>query len=620
MPRGRGRYGDRPLSRSLRHGVPQYAEPVTRFDVCVALVVSLALACGDDDSSRDGGALDGAFDGATDGATDAAPDVRDAGPPVPPMPTCAEPPERTFPVCGSGGARLGLFEASPTLDDKAHDLDRGFHAIHAWPTGVNTEVRANDDAARATIERFFVEHDGWDFEAFTSSLGDARTLPETVSWAKVAGAYAGAGVAADAFRYAVLRDEGAACDEVERAREHLHRGLDAMHRAFAITGVEGVVARGYQRADLPGGAHETTPLFDAEGAPLPEEKNNGTWREDQSGVYPEYVWEDSCSRDMLIGWVLGMAAAWEVTRGDPTIDATRLRTLADDADALATSLARVGESGRDLEIHDADGRLTFHAYLHESAVDRAYIDRFAGNGQHAAMALGIVAALARIGDDPEVDRWLHEELVFRRDLPGIVREHVGLIDFGAMTNFSNHNMTWTGLWLANRYLCDDDARELVREGTMVELYAREGSSRRVDTMGQTFFDLVYLAARGRAHADRALDSDELDPAALARGLQTLDEFPAPPYWAIARENCDADEIASRACIAEDGTALTIDPMSGRGDAVVATTPVPMRIRPPSNYFWRSDPYRVNGEGDPNALYPGVDFRLAYWMGRFLRVE
>ena len=71
---------------------------------------------------------------------------------------------------------------------------------------------------------------------------------------------------------------------------------------------------------------------------------------------------------------------------------------------------------------------------------------------------------------------------------------------------------------------------------------------------------------------------------------------------------------------EDGTELPLDTAAGRGDALVATIPVPMRIRPPSNYFWRSDPYRVNGDGDANALYPGVDFRLAYWMGRHLRAR
>lgn len=60
--------------------------------------------------------------------------------------------------------------------------------------------------------------------------------------------------------------------------------------------------------------------------------------------------------------------------------------------------------------------------------------------------------------------------------------------------------------------------------------------------------------------------------------------------------------------------------SGRGNTVVAAIPVPMRIRPPSNFVWRSDPYAVNGDGNPLALYPAVDFRLAYWMGHYLRAD
>ncbi|MCA9612953.1 MAG: hypothetical protein H6722_34135 [Sandaracinus sp.] len=508
--------------------------------ICCWVALGLLVACGDDDVATDAGVDAPVPD---DASADVPSDAY-----VRPAPTCPEPATLTPPACGTGSTRLGVWSEDATLDAKALAYDRGFHALFAWPTGVNAEARVADDEARAAVEQFFAAADAWDFEAATG-----RSVDEVVlSWAKVAGAYAGAGVAADAFRYAVLRDEGAACEEIERARMHLHRDLDALHRAVAITGAPGVIARGFHRADLPGGAHETTPLFDGEGAPLPAEKTNGTWRDDQSGDYPGYVWEDSCSRDMLIGWVLGMAAVWEVARGDDTIDAIRLATLSDDADAIARNLMQVGESGRDLEIHDADGRLTFHAYLHESAVDRMYVDRFRGNGQHAAMALGIAAALARIGDDPEVDRWLHESLVVARDLPGIVRDHVGIIDFGPMTNFSNHNMTWTGLWLASRYLCDDEAREAVREGTMVELYAREGSSRRVDTMGQSFFDLVYVAARSRGTADRDLDAASIDDDALERGLTTLNEFPSAPYWAVGRMNCDEAEIASGVCVAKTG--------------------------------------------------------------------
>ncbi len=79
--------------------------------------------------------------------------------------------------------------------------------------------------------------------------------------------------------FPVLRDEGAACEEVDRARAHLHAALDGIHRAVAITGAPGVIARGYIRRDLPGGEDTVTvPLFDAAGRPLPTEKTNGTWR------------------------------------------------------------------------------------------------------------------------------------------------------------------------------------------------------------------------------------------------------------------------------------------------------------------------------------------------------
>jgi hypothetical protein len=563
----------------------------------VMLALSLA-ACGTGPASDAGG---------PDAPRDAGADTFERTTP----PSCPEPAIVTPPACGSGGPRVGILAEDAALDAAARRFDRGFVALHAAYTGVNTEVTAVDPAARARIERFLTEDDGWDFAAF-----DGAPPEDVASWAKVAGAYAGAGAAADAFRYAVLRDEGAACDEIDRARAQLHAALDAIHRAVAITGAPGVIARGYQRRDRPGFSETTTPLFDAMGNPLPEVKNNGTWRDDQSGLYPEYAWEDSCSRDMLIGWVLGMGALWEVGRNDPTIDAARLATLAEDASAIAQRLMEVGAEGYDLEIHDADGRLTYHAYLHESAVDRTYVRNFRRNGQHAIMALGIFATLARVSGDPAVADYLHNDLVRARDLPGIVRDHVGLIDFGVSTNYSNYNMAFTGGWLAQRYLCDPDAREAVRTGVLDELYGTSGTPWQPVDQAQSFFDLVALAASGRATADAPLEPG-WDASMLGRATMTLRELPSP-YWAEGRTNCDATELASFACTGLDGTPLPLSMDPGRGDSIVSTVPVPMRIRPPSNYLWRSNPYEVNRDGSPLALYPAVDFRLAYWMARHLR--
>jgi hypothetical protein len=96
----------------------------------------------------------------------------------------------------------------------------------------------------------------------------------------------------------------------------------------------------------------------------------------------------------------------------------------------------------------------------------------------------------------------------------------------------------------------------------------------------------------------------------------LREFPAPPTWNVGVTNCDEAEFASLDCVGIDGTPLPLSPDPGRGGGVVAVDVVPMRIRPRSDFEWRSDPHTVNGDpGD--RLNPGGDFHAAYWMGRFL---
>ena len=44
----------------------------------------------------------------------------------------------------------------------------------------------------------------------------------------------------------------------------------------------------------------------------------------------------------------------------------------------------------------------------------------------------------------------------------------------------------------------------------------------------------------------------------------------------------------------------------------------MKIRPPSNYHWRSNPFKPSAGGDGSTLLPGVDFRIAYWTARWTK--
>jgi len=538
------------------------------------------------------------------------------------------------PPCGSGQVRWSTLIPGPgqpghdaDLAAKAEAYDRVWTAFHAAAMHLNTDVTISLDAPedRQRLADFAATPGAWDFEAFAGR----PPLSVIASQHKVAGLYAGDGVAADAYRYMVLRDQGAPCDEVRRAREWLLGDLEALHVVVAITGAPGVIARGIARTDLPGDGQNVTvvPLFDDQGNPLPPVKNNGTWRRDFSGLYPDLVWEDSISRDMYIGWVAGYAAAWEAIRDDPDIPGAAKDRLREDALAVARQLQVVRPSGYDLEIPDADGRTTLHGWINEHNLDGVLYGEEIRNGFHAMMALGIVAAWVFVTEDPGLKAWLYGELIAGRRLHEIARDELYLVDMGLVSNYSNYNMAFQGAWLAMRYLADDEARQAVRLGLEDGMYARPGQSRQPAEFAYSLYDFIHAHGAADGSFWWPADGSVLDRAALDRGIRTLREFPAPPYWNFGVEQCpqahcteSSPQVEDPDCLATDGvTRFTALGCVGRNGDLVTLEPIPMRLLGPSNFHWRSNPYQPNREGDGSALLPGVDFRLAYWMGRHFRV-
>lgn len=520
--------------------------------------------------------------------------------------------------CGApGGTTADLLSfdpggRGPMLADKTGRLDRVFSTIITATTGLDTEVDVTTQEGRDAVIAF-AEGEGLDFEAETG-----MPLETAVSgWSKVAGAYGGVGIAADAFRYGTLREQGP-CDLVPSAREALLRDLDALHLATAITGVPGVIARGFARTDVAGIGQSvmTVPLFDDAGQPLPEEKNNGTWREDASGgQYPGYVWEDSCSVDQLVGWAVGFAAAWEIIADDPAVDASVKDRLQADAAEIGRALMQVRESGYDLEIRDADGRRTYHGILNENGIDTFYLDG-ADNGFNGVVALGIVAALAYVAEQSDLFEYIEKQLVEARGLDAIVRDNMIGVDLGPKSNFSNYNMAFAGGFLAQRYLCVEGARGTVREAIATSLYDR-GKDRQPSEQKQTFFDFVYALSTAGATAYAPMQSAP-DAGAVERGVDTLVAYPDAPFWDEGRVNCDDAEIASGTCVTVAGDTIELLGAVGWNDELVSKTPIPLDVRPPSNYFWRSNPYQVNGGGASTRLLPAVDYRFVYWLARWAR--
>jgi len=134
---------------------------------------------------------------------------------------------RLFPGPGQPGYDQGLA-------DKALMIEREFWALHASVCGLDCEATVPVDrkTERELIADFVNKSQGWDFEA---AMGrDVRDV--VAGWSMIPGLYAGMGIGADAFRYALLRDRNAPSAEVERARQILLNDLRVMHIALPLEG------------------------------------------------------------------------------------------------------------------------------------------------------------------------------------------------------------------------------------------------------------------------------------------------------------------------------------------------------------------------------------------------
>jgi hypothetical protein len=517
------------------------------------------------------------------------------------------------------------------LEAKADRYDRAHLLFNCSGQGINGDVviaLANEED-RTLVEEFIQDTDSWDFETFSGGLTPLDVITEHH---KVAGLYAGVGIAADAYRYGVLREQGYPQDDVDRARDFLDRGIEGLFRAVEITGVPGVIARGFCNTEVGVwcGQQETTPLFDEYGNPLPPEKNNGTWREDNSvdHRFPTWKWEDSCSRDQFIGWASAIGAIWEVIRDDDAFDPTVKATLQQYAKEIGYSLMveRTGGPGSfgqafDLEIFDADNRTTYHGYINENAWDRFYLAWLPiKDGFYTMMSMGILGALTYCAEDGVLDDYFYNELLGERRFDEIAYNQMLGVNLGRITNYSATNMAMAGALLAQRYINDPATRNRVRAATMAHIYETGPNplqKRQPEEYAYSLFDFTYAAAVSRASAFNLMTEDP-DFDAVERGVQTLHDYAEAPYWDYFVENCDEAEIESGHCVLNNGQDVTVLGYVGRKGTLICEEPIPQIVRPPSNYRWRSCPYEPNGGGDGSGMLPGVDFRWAYWYARWVQ--
>jgi hypothetical protein len=485
--------------------------------------------------------------------------------------------------------------------------DRQFLAISAAPYGMSLDAFVSD---RGPIDDWLASGTGFSRAEFEAQSGaDLYDVVYDYDEMGDLGMFGGVAALGETWRYALLRqDAGAVEDDVVAARERLEQLLSMLHAMQAMTGRSGSLVRGLARLDQPGmDDEEIVVLFDQDGSPLPEEKS-AVWRQDQSGEFPDFVWRDDTSKDQWIGYCLMLGAAWEVARDDPDIDPGLVAAIEEDAAAMLAALQVPSEeTGLDLTLIDGDGRPTTWHDLNAAEFEGTVFDSPL-NPFNAWMALAGVRVLSNVtGDDA-----FYQELAFDRGYPEIAEPVGSLIYLGYATNYSNVNMAWVSAFNLLHTETDETLRGSYLR-TLDGLWG-EGDSRAPATFGGAWYAVLYAALAAA------------DDAVVTTALEDLRGWPDPPYWNDEVVNCDADEIAAGVCLAMDGVTeieLYGEMVDGvfqagesRGAYPVAKTLVPRSVRPPSDFEWRSDPYRVN-EGGGDRLDPGGDFRAAYWSGRYL---
>ncbi|OGQ11898.1 MAG: hypothetical protein A2138_19610 [Deltaproteobacteria bacterium RBG_16_71_12] len=416
----------------------------------------------------------------------------------------------------------------------------------------------------------------------------------------------------------MLRDQGAAADVLDAARADLLRAIDAFHVVLSITGFAGGFARGVGHLDDVG-AQTFVPWPST--CPNAWERTD-TWREALDPAFSDWVWRDNGSKDQLLGTALALGAFWDAIASDPSIDAAVKERLQDDARDLGRALMEPVEvvpgEAIDLVIRDGTGCPTRFHDLNPREVVRSGQEPLvlsetstSQNAFNAMAALAIVRTTFHVSGDQQIGAYYYDELVGRRGYPallttGAARLQSMLVDLCVLgncfvTNFSNVNMAWVAFHQLLRDETDDTLRATYRAALEGELFDND-RSHCANNLPQAYFHLVRAAFI-------APDTDVVD-AALAQ----LAGWPEAPLFERAIENCDAAELASGSCVADDGTSLTLAEADSWNGSPVATTALPIGVRPSSNFMWRSDPRAVNGGGG-DRLNPGGDFLLAYWLGR-----
>ncbi|MBN2493366.1 MAG: hypothetical protein JXR96_02145 [Deltaproteobacteria bacterium] len=428
------------------------------------------------------------------------------------------------------------------LAGRAAEFDRLARDLHLAPDGLLRNVYLAEDL---------------------ETVAHYRHTENTILWS---GIY----LASQALRYAVT---GSA-----EAEQNARRVLDGLGDLTRLTGVRGLYGRCLA---------DPVVCYDHDGHGRPG------WTDSPVPGYEGWAYRNDVSKDGYDGLIFGYALAAEHF---------------DDARILADVRERLREIadhivGNRLQIVDADGQVTEHGALYQSALDDY-------PGFNAMLAASFVKVAQTALGDPELDDFYYACMMRTRsgiDCPPVdpvdlgpyiesMEQRLFLFQADCKQNYDNFDMCYQAIYPLLRRERDEALRArllfVLRENMF---HSPDERYQSLAPIGNAWYTFAYAAlSRDDPRADPVL-ADAVD-----RAVCTLKDFPALKFDRPIPAGAQQEVCRSRL------------------DEPVAAEPVPLSEYHFDNYLWRLDFFEIQAgrAGDRRLVYSPEDYLLAYWLGRY----
>jgi len=286
-----------------------------------------------------------------------------------------------------------------------------------------------------------------------------------------------------------------------------------------------------------------------------------------TGSLSRFQWLGDVSVDQVDGVIFGYAVAYDL------VDDESLRQ------SIMAHVAAIADHIMDhgMTIQDVDGERTKHGDLTAGLFSEPL---------NALIALAVVKAAYHMTKDEKYQQQ-YLDLVHRQGYhKRVVRARDPWWEVFTGVNHSDNNLAFLAYYTLLQYENDP----VLLSYYLKSLNRAWGVVR---NEGNPLFTFVYHALSPAQNRHEQ---------ALAQAVETLRLFPVD-----RRNRKVVNSIEPDVCLS-----LRRD----RFGRKQACQPVPMNRRPADVFEWKENPYRLDGGGEGNLEFSGVDYLLPYWMGRY----